>query len=75
MPKYTLTISENEVLYIDAHTGEKNRNEYLCINFHIKDDPDDNRYYLCYNECKTEIEHINKIIKSMEETSSFIAGL
>lgn len=75
LPKYTLTISENEVLYIDAHTGEKNRNEYLCINFHIKDDPDDNRYYFCYNECKTEIEHINKIIKSMEETSNFIAGL
>lgn len=72
---FTITIPKNEVLYINAHTGENNREEYLCINFHLKDGPDDNRYYLCYNECKKEIEHIKKIIISKEETSSFIVGL
>lgn len=75
LPDYTLTIPENEVLCINTHIGDNNRDEYLCINYHLKGSPDDNRYYLSYNECKKEIEHINKIIKSKEETSSFIVGL
>lgn len=75
LPDFTLTIPENEVLYVNIHTGENNRDEYLCINYYLKGGSNDNRYYLSYNECKKEIEHINKMIKSKEETSSFIVGL
>lgn len=75
LQEYLITIPKDKVFFINSHTSENNRDEYLYINFHLRGGPDDNRYYFCYDECKKEIENIRKIIKSKEGTSSFIVGL
>lgn len=61
----------NQVFGIDTHIGEDKNDNYLYINYYLRED----QYYLCNQACEKEIEHIRKIIKNKEETSSFTIGL
>lgn len=71
---YNLSISNNDTLYINTHTGEHNIEEYIYINFHLNE-IQLNRYYLYYETCKSEVDSILKILKSKENSSDLIDGL
>ena len=71
----SVIIPNNTVIYITALTKESDRDEFVYINSFLRGGPTENQYYLNYNECKKEIEHIRSIIKNKEETSIFTMGL
>lgn len=69
------TLADNEIIFIDVHSGDDNSNKYLSYNHYLSGGSDFENFYLDFDECQKEIETINRILMKKEETSCLVDGL